>query len=662
MKPSALPAFIALSVFLLLGALVIACGGNGGSGGNGSPDVPDDPIGLIPVDADMVIVFDVSEIQGSSVPRDVERDFEDWAEDLLDGDIDLDDIDTLVVVGDSLLIARGDFDFDQVRDNLEDIGYEDDEYRGFETWGERAALIEQGNYVILGFASGAVQDFLRSLDRGRGLLAFEQDNNLSLLVEDISSGPWIVFRADNCPDVPSAGCDGSGVSYTFPEDDSSTMRVRSLFIFEDEEASEDALVELEDSLLEDGDLEVLDARTADNTLILEFDLFFDLSGFLYALVEGGPVASRQGTYAQLAAAPTVPQMAPTEPPAVAAAAPAPTAAIIGGNLEDARRIRPGEEASGRLGSSEEHFFEFNAQRGRTYVIETDAQFDSYIELYDEFGGYLASDDDSGSGASSLIQWTASSSGAHFVLVRGFGGSDAGSYDLIVTELEADDDAGRFDDATRIGSGDRLDGNITSGGEDYFVFDARRGRAYIFETHARFDTVIELYDESGYDESGYEIGYDDDGGEDGASRLSWTADSSGNHYLMVRGYGSSDSGRYELSMTGVDPDDHGCSRRDATRIGSNDEADGTILEGDADYFTFDARRGRTYTIETEADFDTVIALLDDRGDEIAYDDDGGRDSASRLEWEAPSSGEYFVVVGGFDSFSIGIYRLLISESR
>ena len=218
--------------------------------------------------------------------------------------------------------------------------------------------------------------------------------------------------------------------------------------------------------------------------------------------------------------------------------------------------------------------------------------------------------------------------------------------------------GEFRNARPIYGGDIEAGRIRQGNEDYFVFDASRGSVYILETTADFDTVIELYDDSGR-----RISYDDDGGVDGASRLLWTAEYSGEHFLKVRGYDSGSAGNYRLSLAHVDTDEHGNAARNATRLGSDDVTDGTILEGDLDYFVFDARRGRTYILETVAEFDTVIQLYDDRDREIAYDDDGGRgDGSSRLTWVAEYSGEHFVVVRGYSDGSIGSYSLFISESR
>ena len=699
-----LTALAVLALALLLGAF-IACGGgdsrddreerssSSGSGGQSASDVPSDPEGLIPVDADQAFIFDVSAMLSGDIPGNIEDDFATWADELFDGDIDLGDVDTLVVIDDSLLLAQGSFNFDRIRDTLEDLGYESEEFLGFETWGERAALIEDEDYVMLGFVPGALQEMLESIDRERNLLAYERNSDLSQVVDEVGSGA-ILYLLPDCGGFPLYGCVAFGTSYSFRGSQSGTARVRAIYLHEDVESAEGTLslvsiIEQNDSLLNDSDLvDITDARTDGAAVVLEFIVEGDNLSDLDVLFQDGPVARRLGPSSTSRSAPAAPaatvvgrpvstsSLFPSSSPVLAVASTARPAATSsprprstsslfpsspsgrsGGSIRDAGRINPGQVASDRLDSGDSHYYEFDAQRGRTYTIETYAEFDSYLELLDDTEYRIDSDDDGGSGSSSMIQWTADYSGTHFIVVRGYDDDDEGSYELFLTVPDPDDHGGDFANATSINVGGRADGSIGEGDEDYFVFDARRGNAYILETDAGFDTYIELYDE---DE--YRLASDDDGGEDSASRLMWLAGYSGEHYLKVRGYGSGSAGRYRLTLTLVEPDDHGNSMRSATRVGGNDEVAGTILEDEEDFFRIEVRRGRSYVFETEANFDTYIKLLDDSGSEVGYDDDGGQGGGSLLRWTAPSSGDYFVVVRGYGSGSTGIYRLLISESR
>ena len=107
------------------------------------------------------------------------------------------------------------------------------------------------------------------------------------------------------------------------------------------------------------------------------------------------------------------------------------------------------------------------------------------------------------------------------------------------------------------------------------------------------------------------------------------------------------------------DDHGDDRSGATRIRDGEFLDGDIeLDGDRDFFSFSAERGREYRIETHLGFDTVLVLYGPDGDYLVEDDDSGDSGASRLEWVAPSSDTYYIEVSGFES-TTGTYQLSLS---
>lgn len=105
------------------------------------------------------------------------------------------------------------------------------------------------------------------------------------------------------------------------------------------------------------------------------------------------------------------------------------------------------------------------------------------------------------------------------------------------------------------------------------------------------------------------------------------------------------------------DDHGNSATSATLIAVDTPVFGIIeVDGDADWFRFTANEGVEYTIETTLNSldDSILTLIDRDGvSELAFDDDGGFDLASRIVWTCPASGDYFIVVGGFGD-STGSY--------
>ena len=90
--------------------------------------------------------------------------------------------------------------------------------------------------------------------------------------------------------------------------------------------------------------------------------------------------------------------------------------------------------------------------------------------------------------------------------------------------------------------------------------------------------------------------------------------------------------------------------------------GTINPGsDEDFFKFSAQEGTTYTIEVVLDThtDTILGLYDSRGRMLAQNDDASfQNQGSLLVWTAPSTGDYFLKVSSFNTFSQGSYKLVL----
>ena len=113
------------------------------------------------------------------------------------------------------------------------------------------------------------------------------------------------------------------------------------------------------------------------------------------------------------------------------------------------------------------------------------------------------------------------------------------------------------------------------------------------------------------------------------------------------------------------DDHSDDIGGATALSSSRPARGDLeTEGDADYFSFRADRGVRYVIEARllSHPDTIMELQDSSGYQIEFDDDGGSDGGSRIEWTAPDDGTYYVAVMGYDGVDTGTYELSLGDLR
>ena len=242
---------------------------------------------------------------------------------------------------------------------------------------------------------------------------------------------------------------------------------------------------------------------------------------------------------------------------------------------------------------------------------------------------------------------------------------------------ADDHSDIIAGATRISVGDRLNGDIEHEGDvDLFSFRARSGYYYTIRVRhgTNPDTILTLLDSDGRF-----ITEDDDSGGDGEPWLEWAAPSSGIYYVEVRGFDGDATGTYRIEVDESDPepvpaptaapapprvaDDHSDIIAGATRISLGDTLNGDIEhEGDIDLFSFRARSGYYYTIRVHhgTNPDTILTLLDSDGRLITEDDDSGGDGEPRLEWAAPSTGNYYVEVRGFDGDATGTYRIELDE--
>ncbi len=110
----------------------------------------------------------------------------------------------------------------------------------------------------------------------------------------------------------------------------------------------------------------------------------------------------------------------------------------------------------------------------------------------------------------------------------------------------DDHGNNAGSATSVGVPSQTGGNIDVGGDvDWFAFGMVPGVTYTIETSlgTLTDSVLRLYGPNGTSQ----LAFDDDGGAGLASRIQYTAPSSGTHYAEVRGFSLSQSGTYTLGI-------------------------------------------------------------------------------------------------------------------
>ena len=220
-----------------------------------------------------------------------------------------------------------------------------------------------------------------------------------------------------------------------------------------------------------------------------------------------------------------------------------------------------------------------------------------------------------------------------------------------------DDAGT---ATAVEVGADTPGSLDYAGDtDFFRFTATAGQLY------QIDVALGTLDDSEIavlDSDEWQLEYNDDHGDSLASRIFWEAPETGDYYIAVSGWGT---GSYTLTVDLSDVvDDHGNDTDNATVVTVGADTQGSLdYEGDTDLFRFTATAGQLYQIDVALGTldDSEIAVLDSDEWQLEYNDDHGDSLASRIFWEAPESGDYFVRVAAswVSSTGTGSYTLTVA---
>ena len=233
---------------LILSSLIL-----GAASGCGSS--PGGPFELIPYGTHYIKAWDMEGVLGPDFPLEEADRFEDYL-DRNFGHLDffLDGLETLILInGDQgrLWILEGNYDLEEIRYKLEDLDYEDDEYRGYEVWQmENAsgslAILGEGRYVIVGTGDkDPVSDILRSLRRERGFLLDEEDSALWQVLARAGKG-WIITVVDGC-DISSdiRNCDSTG-SVVSKGSDPDRIKITFTHLFRNERTAKAGAEDLED--------------------------------------------------------------------------------------------------------------------------------------------------------------------------------------------------------------------------------------------------------------------------------------------------------------------------------------------------------------------------------------------------------------------------------
>ena len=169
-------------------------------------------------------------------------------------------------------VFKGEFDFNDPRNSLEDDDYKEDTYRNFEIWEKvsehdaTAVALFEGSGIIVGGDKDAIKEVLKAMDRGEGFI--DAESNLRRALE--AAGEGIIGIADSdcnlsVKDVLKIkslpGCEAAGV--TIAGGDEATSQVTIAAVFRSERRAETGMEDLKEAI--EGSKEV-DADVEDTQL------------------------------------------------------------------------------------------------------------------------------------------------------------------------------------------------------------------------------------------------------------------------------------------------------------------------------------------------------------------------------------------------------------
>ena len=308
---------------------------------------------------------------------------------------------------------------------------------------------------------------------------------------------------------------------------------------------------------------------------------------------------------------------------------------------------------------------FEATAGQTVTVDLrSTAFDTFLAVSSPAGESFHNDDHEGSKDLSRVEMTVEQSGTYTVAVTSYSPGESGAYTLDVqfggggggggdTPAPTEEGVNRFSGSlapgdTTIASGEYVDGNSFewSAGE-YVVVDLRS---------TAFDPWLEIHSPGG--ESWVN---DDHEGDSTRSQIAIELTESGTYTVNVTTYKPGEGGAYDVAIRRSTAQAPATGRR--VEQGTLGAGDTQLPSGEyADGYEFEGRPGQTVHIDlASTEFDTFVALMPPRGDNLENDDAPNQQGHSVIETTLTELGTYLVVVTSYKAGETGAYTLTIDTS-
>lgn len=292
-----------------------------------------------------------------------------------------------------------------------------------------------------------------------------------------------------------------------------------------------------------------------------------------------------------------------------------------------------------------------AQRVRIDLRRTGSgnSIDPYLELGDEFGSVIASNDDGGGGLDSQITQYLDP-GRYTIMAYDLGDDDTGGIQVELASLGAGAIEG-----IPITIGESISAYLMEGTPQEFTLGVPSAQRLQIDMLRGEDSDIDPYLTLA-DQYGNEIETNDDGGSGYDSRITRYLDA-GRYTITARDLFGSDAGAFRLEVVSLGSDPLG----GGIPITVGQAIDSFITNGQEQPFLLTVEEETTVVINLERGSDSTIdpymTLNDSVGREIASDDDGGSGFNSRIS-QTLAPGSYLIVARDLGNNDSGAFRLSV----
>jgi hypothetical protein len=292
-----------------------------------------------------------------------------------------------------------------------------------------------------------------------------------------------------------------------------------------------------------------------------------------------------------------------------------------------------------------------AQRLRIEMIR-DGSFgiDPYLELGDEFGNVIASDDDGAGSLNSRITYYLEP-GRYTLTAYDLGDNSSGGFALRVESMGSGAVQG-----IPVEVGQTVDSYISNGEPQYFTLSLPAPQALRIDMESTGGGGIDPYLVLG-DAFGNEIESDDDGGSGFNSRITRQLQA-GDYTLIARDLGNNDTGAFRLTVA-----DRGEVSTTGIPIVVGQTVESYLTDGQEQPFILTVDERATVVMELQRGDDSRIdphlTLENSSGVRIESDDDGGSGLNSRISRQL-DPGTYRLVARDLGNNSSGSFRLVVTS--